>query len=159
MNPFPSDPRTPVTDSPELTPVISATLIITPFNAGTPTANEQSFRIDVGGPHGLFEFDLDNIGNPDFLTTGLSLFLPSIGTFIYIFAATNSSGGFVAVDFAINDFNILPNWWEVARFGLTAGVPLPIPAIEIPTPYAKVRFGNTSGGQINVQASVITRTR
>jgi hypothetical protein len=158
----PADPRTPVTDSPELLNIVSTHLIIVAFNVGQPTANEQAFPIDLCGPHGLVESDLDNAGCPDFFVApfgALSTYFPSIGTFLYIFAFSSLAGGFVAVDFAINDFIAAPAWHEVQRYNITAGVPLPIPAIEMPTMYARVRFGNTSGGIISVEASVQTRTR
>jgi hypothetical protein len=159
---FPADPRTPVTDSPEIFSVISTHLIIVAFNGGQPTANEQLFPIDLGGPHGLVEASSDAAGNPDFFVApflGLQTYFPSIGPLLYIFAFSTLAGGFVAIDFAINDFIAAPAWHEVQRYNITAGVPLPIPAIEIPSFYARVRFGNTSGGIIIVEASVQTRTR
>jgi hypothetical protein len=159
---FPADPRTPVTDSPEIFSVFSTHLIIVAFNPGQPTANEQLFPIDLGGPHGLIDSASDNAGNPDFFVApflALQTYFPSIGSFLYIFAFSTFAGGFVAIDFAINDPIAAPTWHEVQRYNITAGVPLPIPAIEMPCFYARVRFGNTSGGIIIVEASVQTRTR
>lgn len=156
--PFPGDPRTAVTESPESQLVVSDILALVAFDPlATPTSNDEKFLIDTAGPHGLFDIDADTLGNPDGTFAGN--WVPSIGHYLYVFGACALAGGFIAIDFGVNVGGGGAGWWQCYVFALMPGVPLPIPGVEITTPYARVRFGNTSAGLIFPQVSVITRTR